>query len=304
MSKYICIDIGGTAIKYGLATADGNLLEKGSMLTKISEDGTSAIPAKIAQIADACCKRERVSGIAICSPGVVDAEKGSIVSAGINFPNFAGMMLKDEIEKRTSLPCSVENDVNAAGLGEAWIGAARGMRNVFCLCVGTGIGGSILLDGHLVHGAGNSAGELGFLPLRGEDGILDQLGSAAQIVRDVAKSRKMEPSKLRGEEIFAWAKAGETDAIEAIDRMARRLAQGIASVCYILDPEAVILGGGIMAQRDYLLPRLNCALDEEIAPAIRGHVTLKFAALGNDAGMIGALRHFLQQRENKNPCRK
>jgi predicted NBD/HSP70 family sugar kinase len=167
---------------------------------------------------------------------------------------------------------------------------------VFCLFVGTGIGGSLIIDGQLINGAGFSAGEVGFLRLGGMAGTLEETSSAAQLVREVAAGRGIQPDSLDGEMIFAGAAKGEPDAVRAIDGMVQRLAQGIAAICYVVDPAVFIIGGGIMAQQAYLEPRLAAALAAEMVPAIRGHMQLAFAQLGNDAGMLGALRNFLQRQ--------
>lgn len=148
--KYACIDIGGTAIKYAMMTGEGQILTKGQVLTKVETDGSSAIPGKIAAIVrDLQKEHGRAAGVAVCSPGLIDAEKGEVIFAGPNFPGYSGMKLREEIEKLTHLPCTVENDVNAAGLGESWLGAGKGAKSVFCVFVGTGVGGALVLDGQL-----------------------------------------------------------------------------------------------------------------------------------------------------------
>ena len=165
--QYACVDIGGTAIKYAMMTEAGQILTRGQVPTRVKEDGSGDVPRKIAAIV--CDLQEecgKPAGVAVCSPGLIDAEKGEVLFAGPTFPGYSGMKLREEIEALTQLPCTVENDVNAAGLGESWLGAGKGAKSAFCVFVGTGIGGALVLDGHLVHGAAAAAGEIGYLPLQ------------------------------------------------------------------------------------------------------------------------------------------
>ena len=296
MKKYVCIDIGGTDMKYGLADAQGNFWDKGIIPTEVQEKGIGIIFDKIAMIAEKYQKQDNLAGIAISSPGVVDAERGEIVFAGVNFPGYSGTKVRAIVEERCQLPCTVENDVNAAGLGENWLGAGKGAKSVFCMAVGTGIGGCLILNHHLIHGVGNSAGEVGFLKINA-GGTLEETSSTGQLVREMAKIRKLSANDLNGKIIFEWAKNGDEDAKQAIKAMTDRLAAGIAAVCYVFDPEIVILGGGIMSQEAYLRPLIEKALDNIMAPALRSNSRLAFAKLHNDAGMLGALCYFLQCNE-------
>lgn len=286
--QYACIDIGGTAIKYAMMTEAGQILIQGQVLTKVETDGSGDIPRKIAAIVrDLQEECGQAAGVAVCSPGLIDAEKGEVIFAGPNFPGYSGMKLREEIEALTNLPCTVENDVNAAGLGESWLGAGKGAKSAFCVFVGTGIGGAFVLDGHLVHGAAAAAGEIGFLPLAG--GSLEQLASMPSLLREVGAAT--------GEEVFQHATAGEAKAQAALDEMTRRIANGLASICCIVNPEVLIMGGAVMAQRDFFAPRLKQHLDAILPPALLKNTRIAFAELGTAAGFTGALRYFLQ----KNP---
>ncbi|BAL83487.1 putative ROK family protein [Selenomonas ruminantium subsp. lactilytica TAM6421] len=284
--QYACIDIGGTAIKYAMMTEDGQILAKGQVLTKVETDGSRAIPGKIAAIVcDLQKEYGQAAGVAVCSPGLIDAEKGEVIFAGPNFPGYSGMKLREEIEKLTQLPCTVENDVNAAGLGESWLGAGKGAKSAFCMFVGTGVGGALVLDGHLVHGAAAAAGEIGFLPLAG--GSLEQLASMTALLQNTGAAT--------GEEVFARAAAGEEKALTALEDMTRKLACGLAQICCVVNPEVLIMGGAVMAQREFFEPRLHQYLAELLPPALLKHTRIAFAQLGTAAGFTGALRHFLQK---------
>ncbi|MBE6093547.1 MAG: ROK family protein [Selenomonas ruminantium] len=286
--QYACIDIGGTAIKYAMMTEDGQILTKGQVLTQIAKDGSSDIPRKIANIVSElereCGKPE---GVAVCSPGLIDAEKGEIVFAGSNFPGYTGMKLREEIEYLTQLPCTVENDVNAAGLGESWLGAGKGAKSAFCIFVGTGIGGALVLDGHLIHGASAAAGEIGFLPFA--DSQFEKIASTSALLQQVGAAT--------GEEVFQRAADGEEKALAALEEMAKKIACALAEICCIVNPEVLIMGGAVMAQQEFFEPRLNRHLKELLPPALLVNTHIAFAQLGTAAGFTGALRYFLQKHK-------
>ena len=286
--QYVCIDIGGTAIKYAMMTETGQILTKGQVLTRVEADGSRAIPDKIARIVRELQKDHgSAEGVAVCSPGLIDAEKGEVIFAGPNFPGYSGMKLREEIEALVQLPCTVENDVNAAGLGESWLGAGRGRKSAFCIFVGTGIGGALVLDGHLVHGASAAAGEIGFLPVGG--GSLEELASMKALLQKTGADT--------GEAVFERAAAGDETARMALEDMTQKLARGLAQICCIVNPEVLIMGGAVMTQQAFFEPRLNQYLAELLPPAIRRNTQIAFARLGTSAGVTGALRHFLQMKQ-------
>lgn len=297
MKKYICIDIGGTSIKYGLADADGTFADKGERPTEALELGGAGIVKKAKEIA-ASYLSQGPAGVAVSTAGMVDPVAGEIVHAAEHLiPGYTGVRLKREIEDATGLPCAVENDVNCAGLGELWLGAGRGARSLFCLTVGTGVGGCVILDGRVLRGVCNAAGEIGYMHVPG--GIFQELAAASAMVKRVAALKKLAAGSVTGKQAFDWAKRGDAQAARAIDEMTRALARGIANVCYVVNPEIVILGGGVMAQEAFLRPRLEQALKESMIDRVYRHTRLEFAKLRNDAGMLGALYHFLQADEEK-----
>lgn len=289
MKRYVCIDIGGTAIKYGLADETGSLPERGFRPTLAREEGARGIVGKVIDIIKGFQASGRIDGAAIATAGIVDAADGSIIFAGErSFPGYTGTKLRAEVEKACGIPCVVENDVNAAGLGEYWLGAAKGAGSVFMMAVGTGIGGCILLNGKVIHGAGGSAGEIGFLPMPGGR-ILEEMASTRALVEQTADACGMPPSELDGEKVFQMAEEGRPEALAAIDAMAEQLAEGMAHVCCLLNPEVILLGGAVMAQEKWLRPRLEAQLEKLVLPAMRQGTRIEFAHLGNDAGMLGAL---------------
>ena len=161
MKHYMCFDIGGTSVKFGVAGENGALLQKNEIPNVITQKGVDGLVESLASVTEQCQKEYSLRGIAVSTAGVVDPEKGLILYAPKYFPGYPGTALGERLEKRCDLPCTVENDVNAAALGEYWLGAGQGAKSLFCITVGTGIGGCALLDGRVIHGAACFGGEAG-----------------------------------------------------------------------------------------------------------------------------------------------
>lgn len=233
-----------------------------------------------------------IRGICISTAGMVDPKEGKIVYALEHLiPEYTGMEIKKEIEKEFKIRCEVENDVNCAGLGETWLGAGKNAKSSICMTIGTGIGGCVILNNKLVHGFSNSAGEVGYMNINGES--FQDVASTTSLVKKVAKIKNIPEQDINGKIIFDMAKNNDEDSLKAIDNMVKSLAIGISNVCYVINPEVVILGGGIMAQEEFLRPRIDKALKEVLVPKVYENTKIEFAKRQNDAGMIGALYNFL-----------
>ncbi len=293
MAYYVCIDVGATAIKYGLATEQGDFLEQGSRPALAREEGGEGILRKIVEIVQDYHSRYEVAGAAVDTPGIVDAEHG-IVEFAVNIPEYNGMRLRDRISAECQIPCYVENDVNAAAAGEYWKGAAQGAASVFMMTVGTGIGGAFLLDGELVHGISHAAGEIGLFRLHGENRLFQDIASTQALIETVAAAHNLSPAALDGKKVFQMADEGDDAALSAIREAAGFLAEGMSQVCCLLNPEVIVLGGGISVQEKWLRKPIEEKLQEYVIPLMREKTRLEFAALGNDAGMTGALYLLLQ----------
>lgn len=296
MKNYISIDIGGTAIKYGIVTEDGSILCKEKMDTEAHKGGPEIL-RKVTGIAEKYLEEYRPAGICISTAGMVDTEKGEIFYAAPLIPDYAGTKYKEELERRFSIPCEVENDVNCAGLAESISGAAAGSKVTLCLTVGTGIGGCMLIDGKVFHGFSNSACEVGYMHMFDSD--FQTLGATSILTAKVAECKKEAKEKWDGYHIFEEAKKGDEICIKAIDEMADVLGRGIANICYVINPEVVVLGGGIMAQEEYLKPKIEKALKKHLVSGIEEKTRLEFAKHQNDAGMLGAFYHFKGRQEEK-----
>lgn len=290
MKEYICIDIGGTSIKYGMVREDGSFLTTGEMPTEAMQYGGPGIMEKAKKIVETYQAEYRPEGICVSTAGMVDCENGKITYASPLIPDYTGTEIKKTLEELYGIPCEVENDVICAGLAEHFAGAARGSRISVCLTIGTGIGGAILIDGKVFHGFSGSGCEVGYMHLPG--GEFQDLGASSILVKKVASYKNTDPEEINGKYVFEQAKQGDEDCIRAIREMCEVLGMGIANICYVVNPEVVVLGGGIMAQKEYLKDLLRDSLDKYLLPSVAQHTRLEFAQNQNQAGMLGAYYNF------------
>ena len=287
MKEYICIDIGGTSIKYGMVREDGSFLTTGEMPTEAMQYGGPGIMEKAKKIVETYQAEYRPEGICVSTAGMVDCENGKITYASPLIPDYTGTEIKKTLEELYGIPCEVENDVNCAGLAEHFAGAARGSRISVCLTIGTGIGGAILIDGKVFHGFSGSGCEVGYMHLPG--GEFQDLGASSILVKKVASYKNTDPEEINGKYVFEQAKQGDEDCIRAIREMCEVLGMGIANICYVVNPEVVVLGGGIMAQKEYLKDLLRDSLDKYLLPSVAQHTRLEFAQNQNQAGMLSLI---------------
>lgn len=289
------LDIGGTSVKYGVISPEGNswkLLEQGSTGSNARILRGPGIVEKAAGIVDGFQQTYRINGIAISTAGMVDAESGTILYANENIPQYIGMELKKIFEERFHVPCWAENDVNAAALGEYAYGAGKGTDSMLMLTIGTGIGGAVVLQGEVYHGYSRSAGEVGYMWVDGYH--FQDIASTTALVAKVEK--KSGQTGIDGKWIFEQAKQGDQICSNEIDALCECIGKGISNCVCLLNPQMVVLGGGIMSQSEYLKPMIEKYADKYMNEEMRKHTRIDFARLKNTAGMVGAYVYF-QKKE-------
>lgn len=290
MNQYICIDIGGTAIKHGIIDAKSNIVTKAEISTEAYKGGKHILN-QTKSIIKSYITSNRITGICISTAGVVDHKYGKIISACELIPNYAGTEFKKEIELEFNIRCEVENDVNCAALGELYNGSARNTSSCVCLTVGTGIGGCIIIDKKIWHGYNNFAGEIGHILINNVP--FQDIASTSKVVEKIANRKNIAKENLNGKIIFELANKGDSICIEEIDNMINILGIGISNIIYMINPEIVILGGGIMAEQNYIFPKLKDILKSKLIPMVFENTKIKFAENKNSAGMIGAMYNFI-----------
>ncbi len=312
---YIGIDLGGTNIAIGVVDSEYKIVAKGSTPTKAQRDAKEII----FDMAELCKKLVNEAGITfddiayagIAAPGSIDPANGTVIYANnLPFDNFhISEVLMSFIPLKKVY---IENDANAAALGEAVAGAGRGVAHMIMVTLGTGVGGGVVIDHKLYSGFNFAASELGHMVIEyngrpctcGRRGCFESYSSATGLI-NMTKEKLDEckasgratlmtevvgkEGKVSGRTAFTAMKMGDAAAKEVVDMYISYLGCGLASLVNIFQPEILVIGGGICNEGEYLTKPLDEILEKETYPGARGmRPELKIAALGNDAGIIGA----------------
>lgn len=308
--KIIGIDLGGTSAKIAVLSHEGAIEHQWSIATNTAEQGRYIVPDMIASIkeklGDLGLDLSEFQGIGMGSPGQIDYEKGTVTGA-YNLGWVSEQTIKADFEGELGLPFIIENDANVAALGEAWLGAGENAPDVIFVTLGTGVGGGIIANGQLLHGAAGSAGEIGHVPMAGNDfpctcgniGCLETVASATGIVT-IAKSQSqdfptdslirqlLQEERLTAKDIFDLAKEADPSAEKVVDTFAAYLGLACAQLANTLNPSFIVIGGGVSAAGQFLLDRVRDKFEAHAFPTVRSSTKLRLATLGNDAGVIGA----------------
>lgn len=308
MSRYIFgIDIGGTTVKCGFFTAQGELLEKWEIPTRRENNGENVLPdvadTILKKLAERGMPKEEIAGIGVGIPGPVRADGTVLKCANLGWGITPANRMLEEL---TGLPVRVANDANVAALGEMWKGGGRGYEDVVMVTLGTGVGGGIIIGGRVVAGSNGAGGEIGHLVINPEEtavcgcgghGHLEQYASATGIVR-MAKKRLAEddaPTKLRefeeltAKHIFDCAKEQDAVAAGLADLLGSYLAAALRHIAAVVDPQVFVIGGGVSRAGDILLDAIRRHYNENILYALKDK-KFRLAELGNDAGIYGSAR--------------
>lgn len=294
--KVIVFDIGGTSIKYGICN-DGILTQSHETPTKAALGGRHIMD----MVKSILFTEAGFHAIGISTAGQVDSENGSIIYANSNIPDYTGTQIKKEFEELFHVPVIVENDVNAAAIGEAAYGAGRNQESFLCLTYGTGVGGAIIQNGKVYHGSTFSAGEFGGIVTHGTvrqkgndvfDGCYERYASTTALVN---AAEKLDPLLTNGRLIFENLHKKEVK--DVIDSWIDEIILGLTSIIHIFNPSCIVLGGGIMAQ-SYIIEEINHRLPSQIMSSF-SNVKIVQAVLGNSAGMLGI--NYLAEKYAKRP---
>lgn len=306
------IDIGGTSVKLGLFTTEGELLDNWEIPTR-KEDRGSFILKDVAvslkqKIEEKALKQEDIIGIGIGVPGPV-TEDGTVlqcVNLGWGILNVA-----KEMKSLTGFETKVGNDANVAALGEMWQGGGKGYKDLIMVTLGTGVGGGVILDGKILTGSNGAAGEIGHITVSYDEpescnctkhGCLEQFASATGIVKETKRmlEKSEEPSALRdvpalsAKVIFDAAKEGDILALRSVDQLGRYLGIALSHVAAVVDPQAFVIGGGVSKAGDMLTEVIRKHYEQNVMMALKGK-EFKLALLGNDAGIYGSAKLILEK---------
>ena len=310
MKKYVFgVDVGGTTVKMGLFNVEGEVLDKWEIKTHTENGGESIIPdiaaAANGKLEERGIAKEEVAGIGIGIPGPINEE--GVVPHTANL-GWGYKEVTRELEELTGLPCKGGNDANVAALGEAWKGGAAGYSNVVMVTLGTGVGGGIIIGEKIITGSNGAGGEIGHLHVDdnipghcgcGNQGCLEQVASATGITNlaNQALAASDKPSVLRGGEVsaktvFDAVKEGDELAIEVAERFGKYLGTALASITAIVDPQAIVIGGGVSKAGPVILEYIEKYYQKYCFKSCRD-VKFALATLGNDAGIYGCAKMVL-----------
>ncbi len=303
------VDLGGTTVKIAYFNETGTMLEKWEIPTVTADGGRAILPDIAASIWEHREKHDHeILGIGIGVPGPVDGK--GVVNRCVNL-GWGVFNIHEALSRLTQLPVKAGNDANVAALGEFWKGGGQGCENMVFVTLGTGVGGGIVVDGRLLHGAYGSGAEIGHVVLNreetehcgcGKQGCAEQYCSATGIVRlakqhlasNDAMSALRDAENLTCKDIFDAAKAGDSQARAILDKVYMYLGELLANVCNVVNPEAVVIGGGVSKAGEMLLDGVKPWFDRYVFHAA-SNVRFALASLGNDAGAYGAFKLALDE---------
>lgn len=322
-NKVIGIDLGGTTSKFALLTQEGDILHQWAIPTCIEDEGSHIVPQMIHSIKETL-KEEHIDisdllGIGMGSPGQIDRQKKTVVGAyNLNWREI--QELGQQFEAAFHLPFYIDNDANVAALGERWQGAGRQSDHMLLVTLGTGVGSGLVIDGHLLHGNKGSAGEVGHLTVErerpfqctcGKWGCLETVASATGIINlakrvlderpELAKTSSLNEKGLNfsAKDVFDAAKSADPLAEQVVDQFVDYLGLALSHLANSLNPEYIVIGGGVSKAGDYLLQKIQQVYETNLFPPIFDSTHLVLAQLGNDAGVVGAAALVLRELGEK-----
>lgn len=308
---YFGVDVGGTTVKIGLFSAEGQMEDKWEIVTRKEQCGAyilGDIAAAIdAKLSEKQLTKEAVGGIGIGIPGPITEDGTVLKCANLGWDVFN---VAEELSKLTGISnVKVGNDANVAALGEMWKGGGKGYKDVIMVTLGTGVGGGVILNGKILTGSNGAAGEIGHLTVNyeepdtcgcGKKGCLEQFASATGIVKQTTRllAATEKPSVLRGrqefsaKDIFDEAKAGDELCMESVEQLGRYLGIACSHVAAVVDPQVFVIGGGVSRAGSILIDVIKKNYESNVMFALKNK-EFKLAELGNDAGMYGCVKMVL-----------
>jgi glucokinase len=296
MGEYsIGLDLGGTNLRAAAVSADGKMLDKVSGKTDMQEGRDAVIADMVDAINElkARCGTDKLAGVGVGVPGFIIIEKG-VISGSHNLKDFDNYPIRDDISQRLGTPVILENDANAAALGEKWIGAGRDVNDLVMLTLGTGIGGGIITNGRVLHGALGMAGELGHVTVLpdgnpcgcGNCGCLEKHASATAIV---GMARMMHlGDDITAEGVYKLAVAGNRQARQVFETMGKMLGIALGNLINIFNFPLYLLSGGVLAGWDQFAPSMMAEIEKRSYTFRNSKTRIEKATLGNQAGLFGA----------------
>ncbi len=303
----LACDLGGTNLRMAAVSSDGKILHRLKVATPQAEranDVVQSIVDSARECREVIKKQGNVKAIAAAVPATINHEKEIILKAP-NVPALNNFSIAAALENELDLPCLLENDANAAAIGENWLGASKGLNSSICVTLGTGVGGGIIVDGKILRGADGTAGEIGHICVEpfgawcgcGSRGCVEQYSSATAIVRLAREFAAQYPQSelnkklhLSSLEIYQAGKNSDELAVEVFRRQGFYLGIALADLINILNPEIIVIGGGAAAGWDLFMPKTIEEITKRAYEEPAERAKLVPAECGDDAGILGVAR--------------
>lgn len=302
-------DLGGTHLRAGTVNCQGAIQYRLKRNTPHAEKPNEIVRALVSAAREceekALAQGRRISAVSVAVPGTVDVQQGVVIKAP-NVPCLDGFRLNAALESELAWPANLENDANAAAVGELWQGAGRGHQTLICITLGTGVGGGIILEGALWRGADGSAGEIGHMGVDpfagvpcgcGSRGCLEVYASATAIVRMTREAIPRYPNSalhvienVTAETVYEAGMDGDELALEVFRRMGVYLGIGIANLVNLINPELIVVGGGVANGWELFEQHMRQQVLERAFPLPARSLKILRAQCGDDAGLLGAAR--------------
>ncbi|MBF1006435.1 MAG: ROK family protein [Lachnospiraceae bacterium] len=306
---YLGVDIGGTAAKLGLVDEEGRIISSvNEYPVKFDDYETPIIETVVKSVRHFMDENNKnfaeIAGIGVSATGGINSKLGIVEGSAGHIKNWEGTNIRSRLESEFGVKTAVLNDANAAALGEMWKGAAIGKENVVVMTIGTGVGGGIIVDSKILLGRKGFAGEIGHIPVNvdGEDcscgnkGCIEHYGSTSALVRNVKEAvisgeiKGIEAGKVDGRLIFKEVAAGNDTVKKYVDEWISYISATLVGLVHIFNPEMIILGGGVSRQKELFVDKVRERVLHGVMPNFAIGLTVEAAKLGNDAGIIGAVR--------------
>ena len=306
---YLGVDIGGTAAKLGLVDEEGRIISSvNEYPVKFDDYETPIIETVVKSVRHFMDENNKnfaeIAGIGVSATGGINTKLGIVEGSAGHIKNWEGTNIRSRLESEFGVKTAVLNDANAAALGEMWKGAAIGKENVVVMTIGTGVGGGIIVDSKILLGRKGFAGEIGHIPVNvdGEDcscgnkGCIEHYGSTSALVRNVKEAvisgeiKGIEADDVDGRWIFKEAAAGNEMVMKYVDEWINYISAALVGLVHTFNPEMIILGGGVSGQKELFVDKVRERVLSHVMPNFAEGLVLEAAELGNDAGIIGAVR--------------
>lgn len=306
--KYLGIDIGGTAVKLGVVTDQGEILS--TFNKNVAFDGYKTPIIETVKVAiDEFLEKEKLHpsdllGIGVSATGQIDYVKGCVIGVGGNIKNWCYTNIKEELELKYGLKTTVVNDANCMAMGEKWLGRAKGYEHVIGITIGTGVGGGILVNDDILQGAIGIGGEVGHFSIDmnglpctcGNLGCYEQYASMTALVNKVRReSDNLGLGKeINGRVIFEALEAGNLLLKGIVEEWIEMIAKGLISLVHLFNPQIIVIGGGVSSQEELFIKPIRDYVISHVMEQFKKNLKVESALLGNQAGLVGAVYYHLQ----------